>query len=176
MTGFHSFVVSSRTRHTRCALVTGVQTCALPIFTPYAIYVDRAQGSRKWDVDGNEYVDYYGGHGALILGHNHPKMLEAVHRQLDRGTHFGACHELEVRWAELIRRLIPSAEKVRFTSSGTEANLMALRLARAHTGRGKLVRFLGHFHGWQDHVAFGVSNHFRSEEHPSELQSLMRIS
>ncbi len=63
--------------------------------TPYAIYVDRAQGSRKWDVDGNEYVDYYGGHGALILGHNHPKMLEAVHRQLDRGTHFGACHELE---------------------------------------------------------------------------------
>src|SRR3546814_3024838 len=75
-------------------------------------------------------------------------------------THFCACHELEVRWAELIRRLIPSAEKVRFTSSGTEANLMALRLARAHTGRGKLVRFLGHFHGWQDHVAFGVSNHF----------------
>src|SRR3546814_13292564 len=100
MTGFHSFVVSSRTRHTRCALVTGVQTCALPIFTPYAIYVDRAQGSRKWDVDGNEYVDYYGGHGALILGHKHPKMLEAVHRQLDRGTHFGACHELEVRRSE----------------------------------------------------------------------------
>src|SRR3546814_9230844 len=97
--------------------------------TPYAIYVDRAQGSRKWDVDGNEYVDYYGGHGALILGHNHPKMLEAVHRPLARGTHFGACHELEVRWAELIRRLIPSAEKVRFTSSGTEANLLALRLA-----------------------------------------------
>ena len=62
---------------------------------PYAFYVDRAQGSHKWDIDGNEYVDYFGGHGALILGHNHPTVQAAAHAQLDKGTHFGACHELE---------------------------------------------------------------------------------
>lgn len=127
---------------------------------PYCLYVDHAQGSRKWDVDGNEYVDYFGGHGALLLGHNHPAVTEAVHAQLNRGTHYGSGHALEVRWGDLVKKLVPCAEKVRFTSSGTEANLMALRLARAFTGRSKLVRFLGHFHGWQDHVAFGVSDHF----------------
>ena len=84
----------------------------------------------KWDVDGNKYVDYFGGHGSLILGHCHPTVMAAVHAALERGTHFGACHELEVRWAELITQMVPSAERVRFTSSGTEATLMALRLAR----------------------------------------------
>ena len=122
---------------------------------PYSIYVNRAEGARKWDVDGNEYVDYYGGHGALILGHNDPRVIDAAQRQLNLGTHYAACHELELRWAELVQQLIPCAERVRFTSSGTEANLMALRLARAYTGKSKLVRFKGHFHGWQDHVTFG---------------------
>jgi glutamate-1-semialdehyde 2,1-aminomutase len=129
-------------------------------FDPYPIYVARAQGPLKWDVDGNRYVDYFGGHGALMLGHNHPKVTEAVHAALDRGTHFGACHEYEVRWAELICQMVPSAECVRFTSSGTEATLMALRLARAYTGRGKLLRFRGHFHGWHDHMTSGYHSHF----------------
>ena len=129
-------------------------------FDPYPIYITRAQGPLKWDVDGNRYVDYFGGHGALILGHNHPVVMKAVHEALDRGTHFGACHEMELRWAELICRLVPSAERVRFTGSGTEATLMALRLARAHTGRSKLVRFRGHFHGWHDHMTSGHTNHF----------------
>jgi len=102
---------------------------------PYGIYVERAKGPRKWDVDGNEYVDYFGGHGALLLGHNHPTVLAAMHATLDRGTHFGANHAGEVRWGEIVRRLVPSAERVRFTSSGTEATLMAVRLARAFTGR-----------------------------------------
>jgi len=123
---------------------------------PHPVFVSRAAGSRKWDVDGNEYVDYFGGHGALILGHNHPAVVEAVTAQLARGTHYGASHELEVEWAELIRRLVPSAERVRFTSSGTEATLLALRLARAWTGRPAVVRLLGHFHGWHDQVAFGA--------------------
>ena len=83
---------------------------------PYAFYVDRAAGSHKHDIDGNDYIDYYGGHGALILGHSHPKVLEAVHAQLDLGTHFGACHELEIRWGELVKQLVPCAERVRFTS------------------------------------------------------------
>jgi glutamate-1-semialdehyde 2,1-aminomutase len=129
-------------------------------FDPYPLYIRRALGPVKWDVDNNRYVDYFGGHGALILGHNHPAVMAAVHAALENGTHFGACHELEVRWAELITQMVPSAERVRFTSSGTEATLMALRLARAYTGRTKLVRFRGHFHGWHDHMAGGHTNHF----------------
>ena len=139
---------------------------------PYAFYVDRAQGSHKWDIDGNEYVDYFGGHGALILGHNHPTVQAAAHAQLDKGTHFGACHELEVRWGTLVKQLVPCAERVRFTSSGTEANLMGLRLARAFTGKDKVVRFLGHFHGWHDHAAFGVSNHFDGTASPGVLDGI----
>jgi glutamate-1-semialdehyde 2,1-aminomutase len=127
---------------------------------PYPIYAARAAGARKWDVDGNEYVDYFGGHGALLLGHGHPAVVEAIQRQLPLGTHWGASHELEVRWAELINRLVPCAEMVRFTGSGTEASHLALRLARAFTGRPKVIRFVGHFHGWHDGVAPGAMSHF----------------
>ena len=129
-------------------------------FDPYPLYVSRALGPVKWDVDGNKYVDYFGGHGALILGHNHPDVTRAIHAALDRGTHFGACHDAEIRWAELITQMVPSAERVRFTSSGTEATLMAVRLARAFSGRDVLVRFQGHFHGWQDHMTHGYTDHF----------------
>jgi glutamate-1-semialdehyde 2,1-aminomutase len=121
---------------------------------PHPIYVERAAGSRKWDVDGNEYVDYLGGHGALILGHNHPAVLDAVTAQVRKGAHYGACHALEINWCELVQRLIPSAEKVRFTVTGTEATHLALRVSRSFTGKSKIVRFAGHFHGWHDHVCF----------------------
>jgi glutamate-1-semialdehyde 2,1-aminomutase len=141
-------------------------------FDPYPIYVQRALGPVKWDVDGNKYVDYFGGHGSLILGHCHPAVMAAVHAALDRGTHFGACHELEVRWAELITNMVPSAERVRFTSSGTEATLMALRLARAFTGRPKLVRFRGHFHGWHDHMTSGYTSHFDGAATSGVLESV----
>jgi glutamate-1-semialdehyde 2,1-aminomutase len=127
---------------------------------PYPIYVARAAGARKWDVDGNEYVDYFGGHGALLFGHCHAPMVEAVQRQVALGTHWGASHELEVQWAELVQRLVPSAERVRFTASGTEATQLALRLARAYTGKTKVVRFVGHFHGWHDQVAAGAMSHY----------------
>ncbi|MEM8972324.1 MAG: aminotransferase class III-fold pyridoxal phosphate-dependent enzyme [Pseudomonadota bacterium] len=139
---------------------------------PYSIYVDRAEGSRKWDVDGNEYVDYYGGHGALLLGHGHPDVVAAVQAQMAKGTHFGACHDLEVRWGQLVKDMVPCAERVRFTSSGTEANLMALRLARGFTGKPKIVRFNGHFHGWHDHAAFGVTNHFDGTPTPGVLAEI----
>jgi glutamate-1-semialdehyde 2,1-aminomutase len=121
---------------------------------PHPPFVTRAAASRKWDVDGNEYVDYVGGHGSLLLGHNHPAVVEAVVAQLARGTHYGASHELELEWAEWIRRLVPSAERIRFTNSGTEATHLALRVARAATGKPMVLRFAGHFHGWHDHVAF----------------------
>ncbi len=139
---------------------------------PYAIYVERAEGPRKWDADGNEYVDYYGGHGALLLGHGRAEVVAAVQAQMARGTHYGACHDAEIRWGSLVKEMVPSAETVRFTSSGTEANLMALRLARAVTGRPKIVRFNGHFHGWHDHAAFGVSNHFDGTPTPGVLAEI----
>ncbi|MCH7719057.1 MAG: aminotransferase class III-fold pyridoxal phosphate-dependent enzyme, partial [Chloroflexi bacterium] len=104
------------------------------LFTPFPLYVERAQGAHKWDVDGNDIIDLVMGHGALLLGHNHPQVREAVAQQLERGTHYGASQELEIEWAERVQRLIPSAELVRFTSSGTEATTMAIRLARAVPG------------------------------------------
>jgi len=118
--------------------------------SPFPLYVERAAGSRKWDVDGNEFVDYVMGHGALLLGHQHPAVVDAVAAQAQLGTHYGASHELEIRWGELVQRLVPSAERLRFTSSGTEATMMALRLSRAHTGRTRVLRLREHFHGWSD--------------------------
>ena len=127
---------------------------------PYSIYVERAAGAHKWDVDGNRYVDYFGGHGSLILGHNHPEVVEAIEAALRCGTHFAANHVHEIDWARRVVELVPSAEKVRFTSSGTEAVGMALRLARAHTGRSRIARFRGHFHGWADDQVTGYQSHF----------------
>ena len=100
------------------------------------------------------------GTARLLLGHCAPEVVAAVQRQVTLGTHFGSAHELELRWAELIKTLVPGAERVRFTSSGTEATHLALRLARAFTGKDKVVRFLGHFHGWHDHVAAGSNSHY----------------
>lgn len=135
-------------------------------FTPFPLYVTHAQGAHKWDADGNEIIDYVMGHGALLLGHNHPRVKEAVARQIERGTHYGASHELEIQWAERVQALIPSAEVVRFTSSGTEATMMAIRLARAFTGRKTIVRFRQHFHGWNDNV---VGAPDREGVHPHAL-------
>jgi glutamate-1-semialdehyde 2,1-aminomutase len=121
---------------------------------PHSVYIERASGSRKWDVDGNEYVDFVGGHGALLLGHNHPVVADAVSSQIARGSHYGASHALEVEWAELVHEMVPSAGQVCFTASGTEATHLALRLSRAFTGKSKVIRFAGHFHGWHDEVSF----------------------
>ena len=123
--------------------------------TPFPLYVTHGTGPRKWDVDGNEYIDYVMGHGALLLGHSHPEIVEAVATQVAKGTHLGASHDLEIQWAERIKALIPSMEKVRFNSSGTEATMMTLRLARAYTGKNKVIKFQGHFHGWHDYVLAG---------------------
>jgi glutamate-1-semialdehyde 2,1-aminomutase len=120
--------------------------------TPFPLYVASASGGRKVDVDGHAVVDFVMGHGALLLGHQHPAVMEAVRVQAERGTHYGASHELEIRWGELVQRIVPSAEHLRFTSSGTEATMMAARLARAFTGREKVIRLREHFHGWNDSV------------------------
>ena len=137
--------------------IPGGVTHDIRYLRPFAIYVERASGTRKWDVDGHEYIDYWMGHGALFLGHCHPAVVQAVQQQVARGTHLGASHELEVRWAEWVNRLVPSAELTRFTMSGTEATHLAIRLARAFTGRPRIVKFAGHFHGWHDGVVAGVN-------------------
>jgi len=120
--------------------------------TPFPVYMSQAEGAYKWDVDGKRYVDYVVGHGAVILGHSHPAIVDAVKKQMEKGTHLGGSTELEIRWAEAIRGLVPCAERVRFVSSGTEATLMAFRLARAFTGKDKLLKFERHFHGWNDYA------------------------
>lgn len=137
--------------------------------TPYGIYVDKALGSRKWDTDGNVYVDYFGGHGALMLGHRNGEVEACIQEALAAGTHFGSSHRFEVAWAEAVQRLMPSAERIRFTSSGTEATLLAMRLARAFTGKNRIARFRTHFHGWHDHMAFGVANHYDGTPTPGVL-------
>jgi glutamate-1-semialdehyde 2,1-aminomutase len=120
------------------------------------LYVDHAQGAHLWDVDGNEYVDYVLGQGPLLFGHSHPRIVEAVTRQVARGQTYSAQHALEVEVAELVCDLVPCAELVRFNSVGSEAVHAALRLARGATGRGKVVKFEGHYHGWYDPVWFSV--------------------
>jgi len=122
---------------------------------PFPTFITHAQGPRKWDVDGNEYICYVMGHGALILGHCHPDVVSAVQEQVAKGTHLGANTELELQWADAIKRLVPSIEMIRFHSSGTEATLMAFRLARAYTGKNKVIKFNDHFHGWHDYAVAG---------------------
>jgi glutamate-1-semialdehyde 2,1-aminomutase len=119
---------------------------------PFPIYAQRAEGSKKYDVDDNEVIDYWVGHGAILLGHSHPAIVEAVQKQVALSTHPGACHELELVWGEWVRKLVPSCERLRFTNSGTEATLMALRVARIHSGKSKVLKFAGCFHGWHDQL------------------------
>ena len=122
---------------------------------PFQVYYTHAEGPAKYDVDGNRILDYFPGHGALILGHSHPEVVKAVQDQMAAGTHFSGSTDLEMRWGELVRELIPSAEKVRFHSSGTEADMMAIRMARAYTGKTKVIKFDDHFHGWSDYLSAG---------------------
>lgn len=119
---------------------------------PFPVFIDRCQGSKKYSIEGHELLDYFVGHGSHILGHSPADVVEAVQKQMERGTHPGASHELEIEWASLVKQLIPSAQRVRFTGSGTEATMMALRLSRIYTGQPKFLKFQGHFHGWHDVV------------------------
>lgn len=132
-------------------------------FEPVPLCISHARGARKWDVDGNEYVDFLLGNGAMLLGHADPEVTAAIQRAVASGTHFGSDHPLQIEWAEWITRLIPSAERVRFVNSGTEATALALRLARAYTGRRKILRFEGHFHGWHDDVVHGFHPPFEAD-------------
>lgn len=137
---------------------------AIRHFEPYPFYTARAKGSKLFDVDGNEYVDFWLGHTALILGHSPPAVVEAVKKQLENGTHYGTSHELEIKLAKQIVKIVASAEMVRFTNSGTEANMYATRLARAYTGRTKIAKFEGGWHGGYDALHTSVKSPFNIPE------------
>ena len=135
------------------SLFAGGVTHQTRFMSPFPMYVEHAEGPFKYDVEGNQIVDYVMGNGSLLMGHSPEDVTAAVNAQAARGTHLGAATTHEVRYAEMVQRLMPSMERVRFTSSGTESTYLALRLARAYTGRSKIMKFREHFHGWHDYVA-----------------------
>ncbi|MFQ6059180.1 MAG: glutamate-1-semialdehyde 2,1-aminomutase [Anaerolineae bacterium] len=114
------------------------------------LFIQRGEGAYLWDVDGHRYIDYVGSWGPLILGHAHPRVVAALQQAIERGTSYGAPTEPEVELAELVIEAVPSIEMVRFVNSGTEATMSALRLARAYTGRDKIIKFEGCYHGHAD--------------------------
>ena len=135
---------------------------------PYGVFIARAKGPHKWDVDGHRYIDYFGGHGALLLGHHHPAVSAAVREALDEGTQFGASIRVKCMGARHpASGAVGRADPLHLV--GTEATLMAVRLARAFTGRQTLMRLKGHFHGWHDQMASGYTNHFDGSPTPGVL-------
>jgi glutamate-1-semialdehyde 2,1-aminomutase len=129
--------------------------------SPFPLFLTRARGSRVWDVDGNEFIDYFGGHGGKMLGHAHPVVVRAAQEQLEKGVQFGTCCDLMLEWAGIIQKLVPSAERIEFMNSGTEAIMYGVRLARAYTGRKKIIRFQFHFAGAYDAVTVGYKKPFQ---------------
>ena len=119
-------------------------------FEPYPFFVREARGAKLIDLDGNAFMDYWCTHFAMILGHAHPTVMQAIRTQTENGWHFGLAHELEVTLSETITKNVPSAELVRYTSSGSEANFFAIRLARTFTRREKIAKFEGCWHGAYD--------------------------
>ena len=122
----------------------------------HAMLFERAAGCRVWDLDGREYIDLCASHGAALLGHGDPRVREAVERVLDRGAACSYENELHGELAELLCETVPCLERVRLTGSGSEATMHCIRLARAATGRTKLLKFEGNFHGYHDQVMFAI--------------------
>jgi glutamate-1-semialdehyde 2,1-aminomutase len=133
-------------------LAGGVNSNFRALNRPVPLFIERGEGAYLWDVDGNKYIDYVLGLGPVILGHAPKPVIDAVAASLSRGQCYSAQHLLEIELAEALIAAIPTAELVRFSSSGSEAVHIALRLARAVTGRQKIVKFEGHYHGWLDSV------------------------
>jgi len=139
----------------RAVMPGGVSSAFRARQRPVPLFITRGSGARLYDVDGNEYLDYALGHGPLILGHCHPAVVDAVREQLDRGSTFGCQHALEAQVAEKMLGVLPWAERVLFSNTGTEAVQVALRLARAATGRSIVIKFEGDYHGWMDSILVG---------------------
>ena len=125
--------------------------------TPFPLFIERAEGPFKYDVGGNEIIDYVMGNGSLIMGHSPPEVVAAIKAQAQRGTILGGATTHEVEYARALKRLMPNLERVRFSNSGTESTYLALRLARAYTGKTKIIKFRDHVHGWDDYATAGSS-------------------
>jgi glutamate-1-semialdehyde 2,1-aminomutase len=125
----------------------------------YPLFIERGEGSTIYDVDGNQYLDWMMAYGALPLGHAHPSIAEAVNKAVSTGSLFAAATAIEVEVAEMLQKIIPSAECVRFANTGTEAAMAAIRLARGYTGKPKFIKFEGHYHGWYDDFLANVHPH-----------------
>lgn len=123
---------------------------------PFPLFFVKGRGSRIEDVDGNEYIDYVLGQGPLFLGHSHPDLIHEVVKHIEEGQLFAGQHPMEIELSEMLQEFIPSAELVRYCNSGSEAVHAALRLARAYTGREKVIKFEGHYHGWFDNILISV--------------------
>ena len=148
----------SRELHEKAVRVMpGGTTRTTTYFDPYPLFIDRGEGCLIWDVDGTERIDMLGNYTAMILGHAHPKVVEAIRVQAGRGTAFAAANALEGELAGILCERVPSLELVRFCNSGTEATMFAMRLARAFTGRPRIARIEGGYHGTHDHAE--VSTH-----------------
>jgi glutamate-1-semialdehyde 2,1-aminomutase len=148
----------SRALHQKAVRVMpGGTTRTTTYFDPYPLFIDRGEGCLVWDVDGTERVDMIGNYTAMILGHAHPKVVEAIRAQAGRGTAFAAANAIEGELAEILCERVPSLDLVRFCNSGTEATMFALRLARAFTGRPRVARIEGGYHGTHDYAE--VSTH-----------------
>lgn len=140
------------------SIAGGVNSGIRKMEQPVPLYFERGDGSRVWDVDGNEYIDFQLGQGALLYGHAPTGLADALAAQAKLGLHWAAQCELELEVAERLQRMVPSAELVRFNNSATEAVMAAMRLARTHTGRPLILRFEGHYHGWSDEGLVGFAN------------------
>jgi len=143
------------------SLVEGVNSPSrgAAVYTPGPIALERGLGSHVWDVDGNEYVDFMMSFVALIQGHAQPKIVEVVSNAIAQGSHFAAATPAESEAADRFCRMVPTAEVVRFANTGSEATMLAMRLARAHTGRTKFLKFEGHYHGWYDPYCLNGHSH-----------------
>jgi glutamate-1-semialdehyde 2,1-aminomutase len=133
-------------------LMPGGVNSPVRMFKPYPFFTQKATGSKHYDVDGNSYIDYCMAYGAIILGHSYPPIIEAVKKKLDLGTVYGTPTEAEIQLAELIAESFPCAEMVRLVNSGAEATMHSIRLARGFTGRKKIIKFDGCYHGAHDSV------------------------
>ena len=122
---------------------------------PFSLTIARGEGPRKWDVDGNEYIDFGMGSASLLFGHAHPAVVDALVQAAPGGSHYGAPTETSLEWGERVCSLIPCADKVRFVASGGEATMFAMRVARAYTGKDKIVRWQSHYHGTHDYAMPG---------------------
>jgi glutamate-1-semialdehyde 2,1-aminomutase len=152
------------------SLIEGVNSPSrgAAVYSGGPIFLERGKGAHVWDADGNEYVDFMMSFGALIQGHAHPKLVSVVSKAMAEGSHFAAATSAEAEAAERFLRIVRTAEVVRFANTGSEAAMLALRLARAHTGRTKFLKFEGHYHGWYDPFLLNAHRHAPKELGPKE--------